>query len=647
MKNDHWIGDRLTVCLDPCEGEVATAVSVGVTLTVTRSDLPLGTGILVSLLGPHAWPPLLGPNDPADPGRRCPVSVELPSRVAGRVEVDNRGLRRAISLRIERGNLRCGDRIQIQLGDARGPVRLPPFDCRIRVAVFLLPPAGDPVEVSDPPYYQVSPGPARRIRLLVASQAAAGTPGWIHARLVDRFGNTASRFTGTLGLTATDASAEVSATLEFAPEHQGIRRIPDGLTWRTIGIHRLVARQAGSDLEAASNPAEVVASLDSVPRLVWGDFHGHTYLSDGLEGPDVYYRYARDVEALDFSGISDHAYGHREVWEDYGGLRDDSSALAFRKGTPPSTYPHWTSRLIRWGLTKAAATAYHDPGRFVTFVGFEWNSGQPWEPNFGAKCVYFPGESGPMLTYFDPEGADPHRLWETLRPTGAITIPHHTAYPINGVPPGVDWRYHDEVMQPVVEIYSKHGASEYFGNPYPPAKVERGNFVQDALARGHRIGFIAGSDTHISRPGSDCVEKESGYYRQGGLAAVYTTTLTRRGILEALRARRCYGTTNARIILRFDVDGHQMGEVCHAVRAQRERRDITIFVAGTATLRAVEVLRDNRVVHSWTPEAMEGTFRWRDDTPLYHSVFYYVRITQTDGEIAWASPVWIHLPGSE
>jgi hypothetical protein len=27
--------------------------------------------------------------------------------------------------------------------------------------------------------------------------------------------------------------------------------------------------------------------------------------------------------------------------------------------------------------------------------------------------------------------------------------------------------------------------------------------------------------------------------------------------------------------------------------------------------------------------------------------WYYVRVIQEDGEIAWASPVWIHRPGTE
>ncbi len=644
MRNREWLGDALEVKLEPSFAEVDSTLSVNITVKVIQDDLPVGTGILCSLLGPHAWPQLIGPEARGDLTDLCPVSAEFPSDIAGHVQVDNRALRRAVILRTESGQIRLGDCIRIRLGDDRAAVHLPQFDCRIPLAVFLLPPDAKPVEIDGTPSFHIMPGPATQIRLLVASRAVLGSPTWIHARLVDCFGNTSSNFKGALRFKTTDPQAKCIQTVQFTNEHQGMIRIPDGVTWNTPAIQRLSAHDVISGLSASSNPVEAVASIDGTPLLAWGDFHGHTSLSDGLEGPDFYYRYARNVEALDFSGISDHSHGHQEAWEDDGELRDDSSDLAFRKAFPPSEYPHWPSRLTRWALTKRAAKEHNDPDRFVAFLGYEWNLGKIEEPNFGAKCIYFPGDSGPMLTYFDEEGADPYRLWETLRPSGAITIPHHTAYPLNGLPPGVDWRYHDEVMQPVVEIYSKHGTSEYYGNPRPTHKVQKGNFVQDALARGHRIGFIAGSDSHLARPGSDCMEYEKGYYRQGGLAAVYTETLTRRGILDALRARRCYGTTNGRIILRFDVDGHQMGEIWTATSSEYDSREVHVFVAGTAPLKVVEVICNNEAVYSWHPGGLDGRFSWSDKRRLDHPMYYYARIVQADEEMAWSSPVWIDLP---
>jgi len=50
---------------------------------------------------------------------------------------------------------------------------------------------------------------------------------------------------------------------------------------------------------------------------------------------------------------------------------------------------------------------------------------------------------------------------------------------------------------------------------------------------------------------------------------------------------------------------------------------------------------------------MDGAFTWEDTSPLkdvrmqaarfcdHPFTFYYVRLVQSDGEVAWASPVWI------
>ena len=55
------------------------------------------------------------------------------------------------------------------------------------------------------------------------------------------------------------------------------------------------------------------------------------------------------------------------------------------------------------------------------------------------------------------------------------------------------------------------------------------------------------------------------------------------------------------------------------------------------------------------PQASETTLEWTDDEPLEplaltgcdnsgpRFVFYYLRVLQSDGEMAWGSPVWVLL----
>jgi len=79
------------------------------------------------------------------------------------------------------------------------------------------------------------------------------------------------------------------------------------------------------------------------------------------------------------------------------------------------------------------------------------------------------------------------------------------------------------------------------------------------------------------------------------------------------------------------------------------RRTVRVAFHGTAPLRRIDVIRNNKVVY----KTKKAAFAWTDETPLSEAVmpaakfcphpfcFYYVRVVQTDGQAAWASPIWI------
>jgi len=59
----------------------------------------------------------------------------------------------------------------------------------------------------------------------------------------------------------------------------------------------------------------------------------------------------------------------------------------------------------------------------------------------------------------------------------------------------------------------------------------------------------------------------------------------------------------------------------------------------------VEIVRNGDVVHTRCSEPRKAddkiVLEWEDKTPLEGPTFYYVRLTQADGEMAWSSPVWV------
>ena len=102
---------------------------------------------------------------------------------------------------------------------------------------------------------------------------------------------------------------------EFVPifEHGLADFVMPDVTW-TGGISELKKiatmaeenewrRRTVAGLEAEVNPIVIRRARR---RLVWGDLHGHSGVSDGTGTPEDYYAYARDVARLDVAVLTDH-----------------------------------------------------------------------------------------------------------------------------------------------------------------------------------------------------------------------------------------------------------------------------------------------------------------------------------------------------
>ena len=74
--------------------------------------------------------------------------------------------------------------------------------------------------------------------------------------------------------------------------------------------------------------------------------------------------------------------------------------------------------------------------------------------------------------------------------------------------------------------------------------------------------------------------------------------------------------------------------------ATKEKPDLQVVVKGTAPVAKLHVVRDNKYVLSTEPNARDVTFRYTDDDARPgESHYYYVRVEQADGNLAWGSPV--------
>ena len=179
-------------------------------------------------------------------------------------------------------------------------------------------------------------------------------------------------------------------------------------------------------------------------------------------------------------------------------------------------------------------------------------------------------------------------------------------------------------------------------------------FVQRALELGWRVGFTAGGDDHSSHPG-DLTLRGGTPPRTPGLLAVRATDKTREAIFQALYDRRCYGTTGARIIVDFSVNGALMGAELwlEEMPELHDARRLSIGVHGTDVVEKIEVVRSNDVLLTHEGTSCDEATSVEDVAPFdlvalppgphwpTPFLFYYLRITQADGEMAWVSPVWV------
>ena len=335
-------------------------------------------------------------------------------------------------------------------------------------------------------------------------------------------------------------------------------------------------------------------------RVLFGDIHQHTFASDGTgTQPEAYnrarYRYGDDIVA-----ISDH--------ESFLGKR-----------TPPG----------EWSRYCAVADDFYEPGEFVTLYAFEWTGSM--HPGPGHKVVY-PPSSDPSTLF----SRDDHRtgtsegLIRHCREAGALVIPHHVGWT------GADREHHDDEVQPCYEIVSCHGAYERTGGGPIGTRGDdkEGQFLADLLDGGLRFGFVGGSDGHgLNWHHGVCRMQDS---HRSGLTAVFADDVTREAVLEALGQRRCYATSGAKIGLWFEIDGRPMGDVVRPGGISSYR----VVVHGTNRLSAVALVtnRGKEIalrcsgtdldIHGTLPPPSEG-----------ESTYYFVRVVQEDGHVAWSSPI--------
>jgi hypothetical protein len=229
-----------------------------------------------------------------------------------------------------------------------------------------------------------------------------------------------------------------------------------------------------------------------------------------------------------------------------------------------------------------------------------------------------------------------------------------------GKPAPYDFKDYQPDFERVVEIYNAWGSSECTekeGNLRPiqcngkKAEVSDGS-IQAALLQNCRFGFVAGG--YDDRGFYEEFQETDQMQYTPGLTGIVSKDHSRSALWDALYNRSCYATTGARMIIGMNIAGKTMGgELTSISKPGLEfNRHVTGYVIGTKPIQKVEILRNAQVIHTYTPDDYKFDFAYDDMEKLSNIVieskderppfiFYYLRVIQEDGHVAWGSPIWV------
>jgi hypothetical protein len=346
--------------------------------------------------------------------------------------------------------------------------------------------------------------------------------------------------------------------------------------------------------------------------IYFGDFHCHTWYSDGSQDKDTntYKKpvaqaitYARSSPSMNFLGVSEH--NHNE-----GGL-------------------HMT--LGYWRAGNQEADSVNQDGVFVGMFGQEWgtisggghvliygtNKLFGWNP--GVYDVYVAKSNYTVL--FD----------SVKKYNGFCYLAHPDQSDFSGIFTGA---YNSAWDSVVMGVAMRSGpASSSNTTETDPSSADYTNRYHDLLRLGYHVAPCAHQDNHNTTFGR--VNQQ----RTGVLAS----SLTRAGVLDALRNRRTFATEDHNLKLRLEVGTHQMGEI--------------FTMSGPVTLRVSGIDPDGE--HLSRIELRYGvpgsgvaptvlTFSTNQDSLTFvqdqtagSTYYYYAYVAQIDGQKAWSAPVWI------
>lgn len=329
-------------------------------------------------------------------------------------------------------------------------------------------------------------------------------------------------------------------------------------------------------------------------NVYFGQLHAHTNLSDGTGSVEEAFDYASKVENLDFFAVTDHSDSFDNA--DAGVIDTDGAGIS-----------------AGWAAGKQAAASVTNED-FVGLFGFEMT--WPEDKQLG------------HISTFNTPG------WQTRDQEDFENVPtalENYYKALTTVPGSVSQFNHPDTI---------HGDFERFDH-YSPEYDEAISLLEIAGEDGavdceyYHLALDKG--WHVAPTNNQ--NNHNGQWGDASRArtVILAETLTEEALYAAMRDRRVYATQDSDLTVYYTLNGAVMGSIL----PKSEEAEITVFLSDPTdeAIGKVEVIADGGVV---LDSADVGTPAQVLEMSVSggHS-YYYLRITQPDGDVAVTAPVWM------
>lgn len=122
---------------------------------------------------------------------------------------------------------------------------------------------------------------------------------------------------------------------------------------------------------------------------------------------------------------------------------------------------------------------------------------------------------------------------------------------------------------------------------------------------------------------------------------IYADSLTEDGLFDAIRERRLYATEDKNLEISYTLDGHMMGSQLGTEDVgENVTIDVTVYDPdyNDAISKVEVVVNAGKIAYTWDEIPTSGELS--ATIPAAYS-YYFIRVTQMDGNLAVTAPVWV------